>query len=236
MNEFIIFIDTETTGIPVNWNAPYSDDKSWPHSVQVAWFLFTREGVKVKSENHYILEPELEISPASQRIHGITQDFLQEHGKAREQVFRLLAHDLQKYKPLVVGHFMKLDYHMLGVGFHRANLPNPLLNLPSFCTMEASANFFLPQPKNFMHLGELYERLFQAPLERQHDAAADAEATAACFFKLMQQGDISAETILNQKRITKGYVHKLKTKPNLYAIFALLAFVALIIYLLCVKN
>ena len=203
MREFILFIDTETTGKPLDWDAPYSDTKSWPYSVQIAWAVYTREGQELKSENHYIYEPELQISEASGRIHGITHDFLREHGKARKEVLSLLAQDLEQYQPLVVGHFMQLDYHMLGVGFHRAGMPNPLPHLPTFCTMNASAGFLLQPKQNILRLGELYERLFQEPLQRQHDAAVDVKATAACFFKLVEQGDITPKTMLQQQEEQK---------------------------------
>lgn len=228
MREFILFIDTETTGKPLDWDVPYSKGGNWPYSVQIAWMVYTRAGQELKSENHYIYEPDLEVSEESVRIHGITQEFLQAHGKARKQVLSLLAQDLEQYQPLVVGHFMQLDFHMLGVGFFRANLPNPLLQLPTFCTMNASANFFLPPNKSFLHLGELYERLFQEPLQQQHNAAVDVRATAACFFKLVEQGDLSWETILQQKRISTS------SNTNVYLAILLIIFIlaALLIYLL----
>ncbi|OKL38784.1 3'-5' exonuclease [Pontibacter flavimaris] len=234
MRDFILFIDTETTGIPQDWDAPYSDNESWPYSVQVAWAVHTKDGRELRSENHYIYEPELEISDASGRIHGITLEFLKAHGKHRSQVLSLLARDLEHYKPLVVGHFMRLDYHMLGVGFHRANLPNPLPQLPTFCTMNASADFVLQPRQRFLRLGELYERLFQEPLQHQHDAAVDVKATAACFFKLVEQGDITAETILQQqealRKPPKGW--RLKLKESLLLIVALFILVILLIILL----
>ncbi|WP_266204834.1 3'-5' exonuclease [Pontibacter kalidii] len=234
MREFILFIDTETTGIPLDWNAPYSDAKSWPYSVQIAWAVYTKEGQELKAENHYVYEPELEISEESERIHGITKQFLQDNGKARKDVLALLAEDLEQYQPLVVGHFMQLDFHMLGVGFHRANMPNPLPQLPTFCTMNASADFLLGRRQSFLRLGELYERLFQEPLQHQHDAAVDVKATAACFFKLMEQGDISPETILQQQQVqrkpAKGSFFK--AKESLLLLLALFILAVILITLL----
>lgn len=232
MRDYILFIDTETTGIPTNWEAPYSDDQSWPHSVQVAWAIYTKEGQELKSENHYILEPDLEISEVSQKIHGITPEFLQANGEDRKHILSLLSRDLEQYQPLVVGHFMQLDYHMLGVGFHRANLPNPLHDLPTFCTMDATASFHLPPGKRFLRLGELYERLFHKPLEEQHNAAVDARATAACFFKLLEQGDITEETILQQKRITHDHQSSSESKKYLFVLLIIFILAALLIYLL----
>ncbi|PTX21395.1 DNA polymerase-3 subunit epsilon [Pontibacter mucosus] len=231
MREFILFIDTETTGIPLDWEAPYSDNESWPYSVQIAWSVYNRQGQELKSENHYIYEPELVISEASERIHGITKDFLLERGEPRRNVLLLLTQDLKQYKPLVVGHFMQLDYHMLGVGFHRADLPNPLPGLPNFCTMKASASFLLHQQQNFLRLGELYERLFHKPLERQHDAIVDAKATAACFFKLLEQGDITEDTIRQQQAARQEIVKAPEPRKN-SILLLLLAIVILAVLLI----
>ncbi|MCX2741180.1 3'-5' exonuclease [Pontibacter anaerobius] len=234
MRDFILFIDTETTGKPLDWDAPYSDDNSWPYSIQIAWEVYNKEGLQLKSENHYIYEPELQISETSGKIHGITPEFLQAHGKERKQVLSLLAQDLEQYQPLVVGHFMQLDYHMLGVGFHRAKLSNPLLQLPTFCTMNASAKFLLDPRQHFLRLGELYERLFQEPLLQQHDAAVDVKATAACFFRLAEQGDITPDTILMQQEESKALERKSssRTKIILFVILAIiiLAVLGIILY------
>ncbi|GAB3819049.1 hypothetical protein GCM10028895_16950 [Pontibacter rugosus] len=200
----------------------------WPYSVQVAWLLYTKEGKELKSEDHYIYEPEIEISEDSYRIHGITKEFLQENGKDRKTVLSLLAHDLEKYKPLVVGHFMQLDYHILGVGFHRANLPNPLPQLTTFCTMDVTAGFLLPPRKNFLRLGELYQHLFQQPLELQHNAYWDARATAACFFRLQELGDISEESILKTEspKLEKAFI----STRILVSLFVLVILVCLLIF------
>ncbi|GHA70849.1 3'-5' exonuclease [Pontibacter akesuensis] len=227
MWDYIIFIDTETTGIPLDWKAPYSDGRSWPYSVQIAWLLYTKEGKELKSEDHYIYEPDIEVSAESFKIHGITKEFLQENGKDRKAVLSLLAQDLEKYKPLVVGHFMQLDYHMLGVGFHRANLPNPLPQLTTFCTMDVTAGFLLPPRKNFLRLGELYQHLFQQPLELQHNAYWDARATAACFFRLQELGEISAESILEAERPKPKKPFNLTR--NLVALLTLFILVCLLI-------
>ena len=34
-----LFSDTETTGIPRNYNAPVSDLANWPRMIQIAWPL-----------------------------------------------------------------------------------------------------------------------------------------------------------------------------------------------------
>ena len=50
---YLIF-DTETTGLPLNWNAPLSNFENWPRCVQIAWQLHDIEGKLVTVKN-YIL-------------------------------------------------------------------------------------------------------------------------------------------------------------------------------------
>jgi DNA polymerase-3 subunit epsilon len=121
-----------------------------------------------------------------------------------------LHDDLLRYQPLVVGHFMQFDYHMLGLGFYRAGLDNPLENLPTFCTMLGTSHFIRLWRHRHMRLSELYLRLFQAPLQNEHDALADASATAQCFFELWRKGDIDEEAVRQQQLPEKDAIRKSK--------------------------
>ncbi|GAB3295118.1 hypothetical protein GCM10027511_08640 [Hymenobacter humi] len=198
MREYLLFLDTETSGIPRDWSKPYSSRDNWPHIVQLAWVVYTRDGQEVKAENHYIQPNDYDMSPASGSIHGLTLDFLRQNGKSRHAVMHRLHRDLLRYHPLVVAHFMQLDYHMVSVGFYRAGLQNPLEHLPTFCTMRATGELVRYTNRRFLRLGELYQRLFEEAMPQEHDALADAYATARCFFELERQGAISPETIAQQ--------------------------------------
>lgn len=194
-----MFIDTETSGLPKKWDASYSANGNWPFIVQIAWVIYTRDGQYVKTENHYIKDKDYEISRPSGNIHGISTEFLEEHGEERKMVMQLLQQDLLDYSPLIVGHFLQLDAKMMGVGFHRAGLENPAEKLPGFCTMKLSGSFIRYKPSRYLKLGELYERVFNKPLTDQHNALTDARATAACFFELRKKGDIDESIIESQQ-------------------------------------
>ena len=201
MPDYILFVDTETSGLPSDWRRPYAEPGAWPHVAQVAWLLYTAAGELVKTENHYIKPSDYDLTPASMQVHGLTLAYLQEHGQPRRQVMQRLHDDLTRYRPLVVGHFVELDYHMVGVSFHRADLPNALLGLNTFCTMKLSGTFSHTWQRRYLRLGELYDRLFNRLMPRQHDALADAEATAECFFELRRHGDIDDATLASQPRL-----------------------------------
>jgi DNA polymerase-3 subunit epsilon len=198
MNDYLLFVDTETSGIPHDWAQPYAAGTAWPHIVQLAWIIYGPGGHPVKTENHYIRPSDYDISPDSGRIHGLTRQFLETHGDSRHAVMQRLHDDLKHYQPLVVGHFMELDFHMIGVSFHRAGLPNPLLALPTFCTMRLTERFIQPLQQQYLRLADLYHRQFGRAMPQQHDALADAQATADCFFELQRKGDIDAATLAAQ--------------------------------------
>jgi len=36
----MLFFDTETTGLPRDWNAPITQTNNWPRMVQLAWLQY----------------------------------------------------------------------------------------------------------------------------------------------------------------------------------------------------
>ena len=198
MRDYLLFIDTETSGLPTDWRQPYANAAAWPHILQVAWVVYTKAGELVKTEAAYLRPADYDISPAAGLVHGLTLAFLERHGQGRHAVMQRLLADLGRYDPLVVGHFMELDFHMVGVTLHRAGLPNALLSRPLFCTMRLSEDFVRTPGRRFLRLPELYERLFGRPMLREHDALVDAQATADCFWELRRRGEISPEALRAQ--------------------------------------
>lgn len=207
MEDYILFVDTETSGLPKKWNVPYNTDGNWPFSVQIAWIIYDRYGHEIKRENYYIYEEEIELEAASVKVHGITLDFLKENGVRRKFVLRKLAYDIKKYRPLMVSHFVEFDKHILNADFYRSKMDCPLENIPSYCTMLASKSYIKNPQSNFLRLAEFYDFLFGKVLEGLHDAIRDAEATASVFFELVRRGDWNDEKIKEQQkssiRITK---------------------------------
>jgi DNA polymerase-3 subunit epsilon len=66
--------------------------------------------------------------------------------------------------------------------------------------MKVTEQFMLPTPKRYLRLPELYQRLFNEPMAREHEALTDADATALSFFELWRRGDITEQTIVAQQR------------------------------------
>lgn len=201
MNDYLLFIDTEASGLPVKWDKPYSTEGNWPYAVQVAWIIYTKTGEKIKQENHYISNIDFTITPAAHKVHGITDEYRTERGLLRNTVMSLLAADLARYNPMVIGHFMELDFHITGAEFYRSGIANVMSVQPLFCTMQATTYLVRSPDVKYLRLGELYTILFNSALENQHDALADVTATAACFFELVKRGDFTEQKITQQQAL-----------------------------------
>jgi len=236
LREYLLFIDTEATGLPKKWNQPYSNSKNWPHILQLSWIIYNSSGKKIKSENHYIFENDFKISVEAHKIHGISNNVLKAKGKSRAFVLHVLAYDLHKYKPMLVGHFIELDLHLLNADFYRSGIESGLKNLPVFCTMLASTKYVKNYGVDHLRLGELYTILFDKKAEKMHNALYDAYATASSFFELLKRGDITPELIEQQQQI----ISKKQYHDDNYIKWAYCAFVSvllsIIIYLVWIKN
>jgi DNA polymerase-3 subunit epsilon len=226
LKDYLLFIDTEASGLPKKWYLPYTAPGNWPHAVQVSWLIYNKNGEKIKEENHYISNNDFDISPTALSIHGLTKNFLQQNGKPRNQLLDILSKDLQKYQPMIVGHFTELDYHILGAEYYRAGMDNPMKKLSTFCIMIASQHLQQNPHSKFLRLGDLYELLFKQPLLCQHNAMADAAATADCFFELVKKNEVKSFT---QPAIVLQQKDKLTNAIGWIIAFLLILFCALLI-------
>ena len=209
MTDYLLFIDTETSGVPRNLYTPKEKLNQWPYILQIGWLVYTKEGKFIKKENHFINTGNIKIARKSAEIHGITLQLLHDIGKERKDVIQTLFEDIKAYLPMIVGHFIEFDKRMLDVGFHRAGIENVMQGLPHFCTMRVTSklNDSVLLGK-FMRLEELHIHLFNKGQVNAHDALSDAETTAACFFELKRQGIITEETILEQQNYSYSPIRK----------------------------
>lgn len=189
---YLVF-DTETTGLPKNYQAPLDDFLNWPRIVQIAWAIYDESGQLWESAN-YIIKPDgFVISDEVAKIHRITQALAVKNGVALEKA---LAHFLSDVKTAehLVGHNINFDDKIVGAELARLKLDNPLLAADKLCTMRASANHCRISNGRggykWPNLTELYEYLFKTGLPDAHDALVDVKACADCFFELKRRGVI----------------------------------------------
>ena len=199
MSDYILFIDTETSDKPREWNASTAEVDKWPYLLQVAWLVCNKTGEIIVEHNYYINPGEITIHPESLEVHGISLEFLQENGLKRSEVLQKLSKDIFEYQPILVGHFLKFDLKMLEVGFNRININLDLSNYLKFCTMVHSEKFFHGTHRRQLRLNEMYFKIFCKELHNQHDAQVDVNATKECYFEMVKRGDINEKTIIKQQ-------------------------------------
>lgn len=232
MNNYILVLDTETSGLPKKWDVPYDTKNNWPHVLQIAWLIFDLEGKLIKKENHYLKPSNFKITKASLKIHQLNLDFLNHRGKERLAIFKKLISDLEKYHPLMVAHFVELDYHMVAAELHRLKIQYPLENIPLFCTLKASAPYVKNPNFEYLKLNRFYKTLFNKRPEKLHDALADAQLTSEIFFHLLNNNEIDDEVIKNQKNINIKEEKKVKQKYTLQIPIIIITALVLVIIIL----
>ncbi len=199
-SEVHVFFDTETTGLPLNWNAPTGDVDNWPRLVQIAWSIY-EDGRHVKSRD-VIIKPEDYVIPAdTAQIHGITTERALKEGFEIQPI-------LQEFKEIIsnadflVAHNMGFDEKIMSAEFLRAGMKNFMDGNPStglrarkaICTKEISTAFCaiangrggFKWPK----LSELHAKLFNTHFQDYHNARADVDATAKCFWEMKRRNII----------------------------------------------
>ncbi|AWW31463.1 DNA polymerase III subunit alpha [Echinicola strongylocentroti] len=185
---YIIF-DTETTGLPRNYNAPITDLDNWPRLVQLAWQLHDERGKLISNQN-YIVKPEgFTIPYNAEKVHGISTDRALKEGHDLKKVLEIFHKDVEKATYLV-GHNIGFDINVCGAEFLRVDLPMQLLEKQELDTKDISTDFCaIPGGKGGKYkwptLTELHQKLFGVGFEDAHDAAYDVDATAKCFFGLI---------------------------------------------------
>ncbi|MCK5782331.1 MAG: DNA polymerase III subunit alpha [Flavobacteriales bacterium] len=117
---YIIF-DTETTGLPKNYNAATTDSENWNRCVQLAWQIHDVNGKLVDVKN-FIIRPEgYSIPFNAAQVHGITTDRANKQGMPLEYVLNEFNKDIEK-SSFLVGHNVNFDINIVGAEFHRAEI------------------------------------------------------------------------------------------------------------------
>lgn len=164
----------------------------------MAWIIYDENFKEVKRENHYLKNCNISISKNALKIHKITPEFLQVNGEQKEQILLKLADDLYLYKPLVVGHFIEFDFHILNAEFYRIGKANSLNHLHFFCTMKASAPYVKNPTITELKLNKFCELLFNEEPKNLHNAIYDVINTSKIFFYLYNLHQSNTESFLHQ--------------------------------------
>ncbi|MFZ3574370.1 DNA polymerase III subunit alpha [Tenacibaculum finnmarkense] len=196
---YLIF-DTETTGLPKNWNAPFTDTDNWPRATQIAWQLHDELGNLIEHHD-FLIKPEgFNIPYDAERIHGISTDLAQEQGIELPEGLALFNEALSKTK-FVVGQNVGFDLNIMGCEFHRLGVDTILNDLPILdtCTEQTAKMCQIPGGRGgkfkLPTLTELHKHLFGFGFGDAHNATADVEATTRCFLELVRLRQFTKEQL-----------------------------------------
>jgi len=188
-----LFFDTETTGLPKNWNAPVSDLDNWPRLVQIAWLVYDHEGNKVKGKNYMIRPDGFKIPDEASRIHGITTELATKKGKILKIVLKEFSKAMIDSE-YIIAHNISFDEKIVEAEFMRTGTQKSLFAPKKMCTKDLSTEYCAiegPRGYKWPSLKELHIKLFGVDFEDAHDAMVDVKACAKCFFELKKIGVVS---------------------------------------------
>lgn len=195
-----LFIDTETTGLPLNNNLPYTDLKNWPYLVQVA-LIIEDDNYGILAKRNIILKPNgYTIPESATKIHGISNERAVKNGEDRDKVISFL--DLALYKSdIIIGHNVSFDLNVIKSEIIRTKgIENALFKKKKHIvidTMKMGRNICkipnlsfhtrLSLPNKYPKLDELYYKLFNKHFNNQHDVMADVQAVYDCYYELKRK-------------------------------------------------
>lgn len=192
---FLIY-DTETTGLPRNFEAPVTDLENWPRVIQLAWQLHDAEGNLIEAKEFIIRPENFTIPYNAAKVHGISTELALREGEDLKLVLEQFINALSRTK-VIVGHNIDFDLNIIGAEFLRCGFENYFEGKAQLCTKLESVEYCaLPGGRGggfkWPTLGELHQKLFQEDVPEAHNAAADVMATARCFLEMIRLGLITA--------------------------------------------
>jgi DNA polymerase III subunit epsilon len=193
--KYVIF-DTETTDMLKRYKG--LNDVTQPYIIQLCWMII--EGKKSLIKDYYIKLPEtVSIQPGAQAVHGISKEYLNEHGQDMSIVMNEFLNDM-KDADYLVSHNIDFDIDMIKIELIRMNiLPNNFYpeKCKLYCTMKNGKDIcniilsnsrgqYIKNPK----LIELYQKLFTEEPVNLHCAKSDTIYCGRCFYKMKRDKDL----------------------------------------------
>lgn len=199
----ILFLDTETVGLPGDMSQPYTNHHNWPEMVSIAWLLCDK-GETGWNEAEYIVAPRPSVFNTAAHINGITPEMQAEKGAEISLVLNALLENFD-YADLVVCHNAAFDQPVLFAEMDRLGIEPP--EIEWYCTKQESVELCripnkssrYPGQYKWPSLDELHFFLFNEPIkgrEQFHNALTDVRATARCYFEMQKRLDHTRATII----------------------------------------
>ena len=185
----ILFFDTETTWLPLDYKAPITETWNWPRMVQIARALYEDDWTLVREVCHIIKPMWYEIPKNVSDIHRITTERAEAEGVWLGFALLNFIADVSKARK-IVAHNMNFDKKIVWCEMYRAVWQEHIFAWKEiFCTMMSSTSICkIPQESwrgmKWPKLQELHHWIFWENFEDAHDALVDVKACAKCYFNL----------------------------------------------------
>ncbi len=192
-----LILDTETNGLPHNYKLGYEYTNNWPEIVQIAWIV--TDGNEVYEKYCELQKPIGFVwDEEAEKVHGKDEKLCLDIGKYRKDLIIDFIKAIESHQVTIVGHNIGFDIKVLCAAMVRELVidgARVLFDHRSICTMKNTTNYCRIPGKfgyKWPKLEELHGHLFGSRPNELHDAMADVEVTAKCFFELQKRGILPA--------------------------------------------
>jgi DNA polymerase III epsilon subunit-like protein len=203
----LLFIDTETNGLPLNKYAAYTSTEMWPHIIQISWQIVDSKTWQVVSEEDHFLKLRTQWNKDAERVHQIPESIARNFGKEPLEVLKKLHADLSTCS-YVVGHNLSFDKTVIMSEIQRL-YEKKLIDvspvafwskIKEVCTMKSTKalcglKFKDSSDLKFPRLNELYLKLFGNPYDIRgaslHNAKHDVSCLIMCARELVKRPEFS---------------------------------------------
>lgn len=199
----VLFLDTETNGLPKNRYAAYTYPGAWPAIVQIAWQVWDMREHETSiclQSSSYIVKPEPDLvwNKESEAIHGIVRA-VAETGVEATHVLTRLAADARGADMCII-HNLAFDKPVVWAFSHRYGLDPvkwwpkhelcSMLETVGVCRIPSTSKYATEKdPYKWPRLEELFKSLFPTrPIPTNlHDARRDVDCLVACVEELQRR-------------------------------------------------
>lgn len=206
-----IIIDTETSGLfrrrdPITKEVIRSDAPGQPRMAEFGAVMLDND-FNIMDEYQSYIQPvgwDHDMSQEAIDVHGLTMDFLREHGKPVELALNVYTNAIEIEKRIVIGFNQQHDGRMMRAELRRAGMPDLFEITPNICAMRSITTNMKGQIKKLNGKGG-FPRLidacahFNIPYDeaKRHTALEDARVTAH-LAKLLHERGVLLEAAIHR--------------------------------------
>lgn len=186
-----LFFDTELSG--------------YTHLVSLGYVLTNGEGEPLQTE-YNLVKPYKPIKKSTVAIHGITTEEARKEGLSLSPLLTKFT-AASKQANVICCYAAYGDLVSMSLAYQHLKRSNPfeagnaIIIDVAYMAEKYMRDRELIQPGQTPGLDHVYATLFPGEEYHRHNSLADAEATAKCFWKLLDEGCLRCKAILPHARI-----------------------------------